>query len=443
MSMMDNRAQSHVIGAVLIFAILLTLLGIYQVYGVPQQNKEIEFKHSQEIQSDMIDLRSSIISAAANNEPVATSISTGVRYPTRVLTLNPPPVSGTFRTMNAGEYAFTAEQNLSSVCGMTPSTKFFEYAPSYNEYSNGNIISYDNSVVNRSSEGNTLLDSGQVLVRGGQITIIPIVGDISSTKVGETSFDLIPTERTGVTKVTEEDPDDGDTFSKLVVPTRMSSETWEDNILADERFVVRVDDHPDGVEIVLEGADTPEGPDEYTIRCTPIGVNEGPDVSSLPRPGDDNPINPGGDINPTPRIQFKEASIASGPTQCDQAADCQVDVTFENKLNQDVDIVRARFVYFYEGAQGGATPGTFDPPEYAEYDGVIYEITGPDEAANNQTLPSGNESQVSVFFGQSQSSLNNDNGDYNVEGGDWFVLRMTFEDENGDRFSETYFIPPE
>lgn len=446
--MMDDRAQSQVLGAALIFGFLVLSLGIYQVFGVPQQNEEIEFKHNQEVQSDMVDLRTALVGAAATNEPRPVSVTTGTRYPSRFIALNPPPVSGTLRTKDAGEMSFSDEQDLENVCGRAPSTKFIEYDPSYNEYANAHPINFENSFIFRDTGGNTIVDSNQVLIQGSQITLIPVVGDLSRTTVGTTTFDLIPTTKTGATKITSEDTGDADTVSTLTVPTELAASTWENEILDDEianGFVQGVNDVAgDNVEIVLEGADTSGGPDHYTIRCTPVGINEEPTVSSLPQlPPGGSSVNPGGNINPVTPVTFKDAVLENNASHCDGATECAVNITFENQLSDDVEVVQARFTYYYEGAQGGAGGvGTFDPPDFAKYDGNIYEITGPAEPAGNQTLSSGSTEQVHVFFAQSQSALSSDQGDFGVEEGDWFILRLTYKDEDGNKFSSTYFIPP-
>lgn len=439
-----TRGQSEVIGAILVFAIVIGLLSINQVFLVPQNNGEIEFDHSREVQSDMVEFRTGLIEAAASNEPRSASVALGQRYPTRYLAINPAPVSGTLKSVDGG--IITADDfSAEAVCGTggTPvETKFVKYQPDYNYLDSAIPSTIEGSVAYRKGSGEALFDSRQVLIRDNQITLIPVVGDVQTTAIDTTTVDLLPSETGRTTVSSGSDP------VEITLPTELSQSDW-DRLLAPEMTPsghvqsVSVSPGPGTVTIELE---PPDSAGDYSVRCTTVGLNEQPDVSPSvgpppgpggPGPGLINPIGPG-------TVIFQNAQLSTNTSVCGGSSNaCQVDVTFENARSTDVEIVEARFVYYGVDAQGGAGGGASIPqPDIAEYAAspprTTFEILGPEEPVNGDTLNGGSTETISVFF------FENPAASFDVDEGDWFVLRLTFEDQStGEVFAGTYFIPPE
>ena len=94
----DDRGQSIQVGAVLIFAALILLLSLYQATVVPQQNEQIEFDHSQQVQGELLDLRNAVASTFGDAARRSVSVRLGTTYPPRFLAVNPPPASLTLIT---------------------------------------------------------------------------------------------------------------------------------------------------------------------------------------------------------------------------------------------------------------------------------------------------------------------------------------------------------
>ncbi|MFB6126637.1 MAG: hypothetical protein ABEJ79_04985 [Halolamina sp.] len=101
----DERAVTVQIGAVILFAFLIIVLSIYQASVVPAQNQEIEFNHNQEVQNDMVDLRSAITDAASTGNAESAAVTLGTRYPSRALFVNPSSPSGAVRSVGTNEPA--------------------------------------------------------------------------------------------------------------------------------------------------------------------------------------------------------------------------------------------------------------------------------------------------------------------------------------------------
>ena len=59
----DERAQSTLVGFILLFGILTIAFSSYQAVVVPNQNAEVEFNHFQDIQDDFTEFRSTLINS--------------------------------------------------------------------------------------------------------------------------------------------------------------------------------------------------------------------------------------------------------------------------------------------------------------------------------------------------------------------------------------------
>ena len=92
--------------AILVFALLISVLSIVQVSGVPALNEQVEFEHNARVQGDLRAFSSSVDSAAATGRDQPATVKTGVRYPPRLFLLNPGPTAGTLSTTGESEVRF-------------------------------------------------------------------------------------------------------------------------------------------------------------------------------------------------------------------------------------------------------------------------------------------------------------------------------------------------
>lgn len=276
----DTRGVSEVLGAILVFSILIALLALFQVTIVPDQNKEIEFNHNERVQQDMGELQGAISSVAATGASESVSVETGLRYPTRLLLLNPGPVSGTLRTeeVGGGEIVLSNVEatnvetrdylDFGSSPGESFATRNVVYDPSYNLYDNAPETTYLSTVLyNDFKDGVTIKDKGN-LISGNRITLIVVDGELSTSSVSSTS--LSPEPLSAPARTVSVTGDGGDIT--ITVPTQLDNSTWEDEILDDEIAsgnVVAINQNGDAVDIVLDGDKT------YELRMAKIGVGSG------------------------------------------------------------------------------------------------------------------------------------------------------------------------
>jgi flagellin-like protein len=418
-----NRGQSEVIGAILIFAIIVTLIGINQAFIVPDANADVEFQHNNDVQRDMVDLRSGTTEAAASNEPRSRSIALGTDYPTRFVAVNPPAPTGSFRTVSGGNISAShSELDLSNVCGTgsdDPSTKFLRYEPNYNEYQSANPITIENTVTYRETGGNPLFNTGQFFTQGSQINIIRYTGDFQETSARTASVDLIPS-ATGVEEVST----DGEDLT-ITIPSGLEANDWE---RLTDNGDVDINDEVGGSRVEF----TFSGNTEYTVRCTTVGINEQPDVDPSP-PADEETESEANQFNPTGDVVLIGSSI-------DSEGNSTVLMKFDNQLDSDVEITAARAVFYSRGGKQSSPEANRDNPDTAELGNTTLEVGGDLETSiDGGTIESTNPDSVPITF----DGFNGTKQDDGVNEGDWFVLFLEFsETDSNETATGTYFVAP-
>lgn len=426
----DDRAVSEVLGAILLFGIIILAIGGYQAFVVPQQDAEIEFNHNERVAGDMNDLRNAMVQAAGDNEPRSASIELRPQYPSRALAISSSPPAGTLRTGSAGSVDITdADFSSSDVCGGAVETRSITYEPRYNAYQNGQSVTVDSSFVYRQTGDDALVDTSQLLVQGSQIRFMPVEGDLSKSGERATSVTLIPSNSGG--KVVSDDAEDNFNIS---IPTTLSADVWADELESSSvYFVAAHQESDDRVKIEMRGTEDTEGPENYTFRCTAIGLNQQPTLEPPRLPFTDEPSDVGSEgLNPYGTFVLEDAT---------PGGDGEAVVTFRHRGDEvgledtPLTITEARFSYYGPIGQGARNPGDpFKVPDTASYADVTFEIGGPEESieeGDRDTWGSGDTDPITIEF---------DDGDRDVIDGDFFILRLQLEGDGIDPLVVEYFV---
>jgi hypothetical protein len=150
-------------------------------------------------------------------------------------------------------------------------TKRFVYEPNYNEYRNPPNTTLEYGVLyNQYDNGeNVIVNEGSV-VRGNQITLTFFGGDLSTGQSGSLSLEALPASAPARTVSVK--PAGGNDI-EIKLPTKLSADTWENDILDGEANVLRVESvtGEDAVVLVLDGTQ-----DTYDLRMAVVGI--GPDA---------------------------------------------------------------------------------------------------------------------------------------------------------------------
>ena len=222
----DSRGVSELIGFILMFAILIILLSIHQAQFVPQENKEIEFQHFQEVTDNMVEVRSSISTAGQANVSQYPTVKLGTKYPVRLFAINPPPPGGSLETSKA----YNIWINDTDGASESVSTRFLVYRNGYN-YLQVDPIWYEHSVlyldVRENGGGIAIYEDQNIITGNNSVRVTALQNDFSVSSTGEVTVELYPTETTSVIL------SDMSGNITLKIPTRLNESIYWDDAIGD------------------------------------------------------------------------------------------------------------------------------------------------------------------------------------------------------------------
>ncbi|MFB6080482.1 MAG: hypothetical protein ABEJ81_05750 [Haloferacaceae archaeon] len=281
----DRRAAAVQVGAVLLLGFLVIAVSLYQATVVPEQNRRVEFRHSRRVQNDMVGLRDALLRAGTSRDVRPVSVELGTTYRPRVFFVNPPPPggilhNGTPRTVTIANARATNDEtadflNASANGPYALTTEHVSYRPSYHVYRNAPTTSYQSGVaVDERADANDTTISDQTLVRGNEIYLVAIRGNLS--RAGTRAYAVDPESiSTATASTTIHNTTDGNVT--VAVPSTLSADRWR-RLLGDEydphdrsdaHHVVAVSETGDGVRLELDGDTT------YRLRTALVGVGTG------------------------------------------------------------------------------------------------------------------------------------------------------------------------
>jgi len=261
---LDDRGVSAVIGFILIFGILVLALSTYQAQIVPQENSATEFQHNQNTQTELIELRNSISTAGQSDLSQFSSISLGTTYQPRVLTINPPPATGTLQTSDT--YPITIENKSES---LSVETRFLKYQPGYNEMSIGPTW-YEHSVLyldERDRGNNVSIIEEQNLVKDGTVRITALQNEFQRTGIDSVTLELYPKDGQAGEFPSGED-------LNVTIPTRLDGNEFWDDALEDESDIyenVDTNQYGEGIHALNLSVD------EDDLEINTVGIQLEPD----------------------------------------------------------------------------------------------------------------------------------------------------------------------
>ena len=281
----DDRGVSEVVGAILVFGLLVTLLGIIQTQAIPAQNQEVEFNHNQEVQGDFAELQQSVSKSVRDGNRRSVSFSLGTNYPSRLLFISPPGPSGTVRSTNTQTAEIVAQSgNLESPEGQVneriqnPSApgnpnelslelRSLVYEPNYNEYQNPPSLVSEYGIMYLNFSDTSVVAENRAVVDGTTISLVSTAGDFdrSSATTRPLGVDAAPAPTTTVP--IQHDSPSSSNFIELTLPTRLGQEQWN-NIVSGQGNVdsATVDATANEVTLELRSQDGSGNQIEYELK---------------------------------------------------------------------------------------------------------------------------------------------------------------------------------
>lgn len=165
------------LGAVLLLAMLMVVISVYQAAWVPAENKEVEFDAYTEAISDMKELRTAYLDAASTGNVLGRVVKTGAQYPSRILFVNPPNPNGRVTTTPPSDVTlnnFTTKTASDYWDGSTHrySTRKVRFTPAYNELSVPEMTLSPWGPLYQNASGRYVVRSGQFLVNGTNLQFL-------------------------------------------------------------------------------------------------------------------------------------------------------------------------------------------------------------------------------------------------------------------------------
>ncbi|WP_148415200.1 hypothetical protein [Haloferax sp. KTX1] len=266
----DRRGASAILGTMLAFALVVSLVAMVQVSAVPAWNQQTEFEHLTAAETDFAAFDESVSKAVDGRQTRAT-LDAGVDYPTRALFVSPAAGSGSLRTTDPA----TARISGAVATGETGTywdgsehafdTQQFVYRPDYR------YLQSEPSLVHEGTAQYTAYGGGEVgatqsLVDGTKVSLVFLEGDIDTATSEATTFGVVPLSA-GTDYITVTDAGAPITIS---VPTRLSEDTWRD-LLADEPNVRSIS-YATGTDYNTLTVELAPGK-TYDLRLSRVGID--------------------------------------------------------------------------------------------------------------------------------------------------------------------------
>ncbi|WP_256296864.1 Ig-like domain-containing protein [Haloarchaeobius salinus] len=284
----NDRGVSPVLGGILVFGLVLALLVLAQVSLVPALNQQTEFEHNQRLVDDATEFQGSAYRVATSGGTESVEVGTGVRYQPMAFLVTPAAANGRVYT-ETGEIVVSGAtgvdretQDYWDGSDWTTSTRTIVFDPAYREYTTAPQTRYEGTmVVNDFGDTTLLVDEGR-LVDGRRITLLTVDGEVyeESTRSVVLSLRAVSRSTQTVELYNETDP------ISITVPSSLSPEQWESDVLADQisggssddRHVIGVTAGPTNGTVTIEL----EGNVTYEFAMASLGVGTGYDTAPDP-----------------------------------------------------------------------------------------------------------------------------------------------------------------
>jgi flagellin-like protein len=273
----DDRAVSEILGAILLFALVVLLIALIQLNAVPAANQQVEFEHNQRVQGDLQEFQEVFFRSATTDTDGTVAIEAGTGYPSRFFLFNPPSPTGTVSVGEEGTVSITGAEgtgDLNDYLDKGPiefRTKFLTYSPNYNEYRNPPTTVYENGVLyNEFANDQRVVSEQRSFINGRTISLVALQGQYATGTSGSLSLSTTPISAPAQ-EVTVSAGSDPITIS---IPTKLSKEEWM-SILEDE-----LDDNGGYIKTPIDDPDTDDGyltidlveNENYNLRLAAVGV---------------------------------------------------------------------------------------------------------------------------------------------------------------------------
>jgi len=270
----DNRGVSEVVGAILVFGVLIALLAILQTQAIPAANQQVEFDHNQEVQGDLIKFHQTVDEVATTGEKQSVGIKTGTGYPSRLLFYSPPSATGQLSTTenrtvtitNASATEPEVNDYMNGSNTLLLPSRNLRYSVNYNYLDDAPTTRYEYGILYNNFSDATIIENPGSVIDDTDINLNFMAGNYSDSGGLTQSVDVRAVSSPARPVTIEGENDDNIT---LELPTQLSLSKWE-QIVGSQSTVLNVSKPTnDTVRIDLDGSE------RYTLRMSRLGLEPG------------------------------------------------------------------------------------------------------------------------------------------------------------------------
>lgn len=362
----DARGASEVLGLILAFGLVLSLLTTIQLTAVPAWVADNEMAHSESLQADVVDLEETILLAGMTGADGQGSLSLAPNTPSKFAFVAPPSAAGSLRTSPPS--VVTIENAVATGGEATfwdGSKKQFETKhliaeTEYERFEDEASHTIESGVVFTRHESGHESVVHSVVVNGNRILLVVLDGNIDVASTG--------TETLAVTGVSVSSAPIQVTNAAagpitLRLPTTLSQEGWE-RALADEPHATVSGYETKGktsfVTISLDQSTT------YQLRLAKVGLGQGWSAETpaylMTTAGDNAAVREGSTqyVTVEARDQFNNPVAGATVSVSRQPGSGSVEGVRGGTTALTDSTGKATFVYTAPANVAGPTPDSFD-----------------------------------------------------------------------------------
>ena len=235
---LDDRGVSEVIGSILVFGLLVSLLAVVQTQAVPNSNNQVEVKHSSDVQGDISNLQSAIVRTGTFGGTQSTTVETGMQYPPRLVLYNPPSVQGVLATNGSEQVQLaniraTDDETADYLDSTTApfgqwNTSMLSYRVNYNQYDEAPVVRYEHTAVVNDYGNESTVEARGSLISGNRISLVLLEDGLQETSVRPKSVTTYPVSAPAQSVDVETVNSQG----IIVLPTDVNESVWATELLA-------------------------------------------------------------------------------------------------------------------------------------------------------------------------------------------------------------------
>lgn len=286
----DNRGVAGVIGAVLLFGMLVVAFATHQASTIPNQNAKIEAQHYQEVQGDLTELQGTVVTAAETSEARSTSVNLGPSYPSRAIGVNAGPPSGQLRAESVGSGNITSDEvQLNETCRLLAGdennvpTNALIYDPGYNYYKSRKVPHRIEGTLiyqTQSAYGDALARNDQSIIdpSARSVRLYPIQSDVQSSGIGDETYRFVG--GYGQSQTVSD--------ATVTIPTKSDLSLWREQIGDGNPDISVKNNGTTAVDITFSGS--------WSFSCRPVAQDGAPKQAPTADTGTDTSVPEGSTV---------------------------------------------------------------------------------------------------------------------------------------------------